>query len=154
MSEAKDQRVQFIKVLEAFFARRASHFRIQMAFLYGSRAAGIPREDSDIDIGIFFADEITSEDERFDLATRISLSLMKEMKAEANVLPLSPDFKKPMLYYNVIVKGIPLYIEDNEKYLDRRNQAIYQMEDYEILGKSWQLQIAKKNLRDLGYAGI
>ena len=48
----------------------------------------------------------------FELATKISVCLSKEMKAEANVLPLSPNSRKPMLYYNVIVKGIPLYIGD------------------------------------------
>jgi predicted nucleotidyltransferase len=149
-----DQRKCFEETLTGFFRRNASLFKVQMAFLYGSRAEGFPREDSDIDVGVFFADEIASEDERFDLATKISVCLSKEMKAEANVLPISPDFRKPMLYYNVIVKGIPLYIEDYGRYLELRNEAIYQMEDFEIFGKGWQLRIAKRNLADLGYAGI
>ena len=125
-----------------------------MAFLYGSRAEGFPRDDSDIDIGVLFADEITSEDETFDLATKISLYVSQEMKVETSVVPIYPDFRKPMLYYNVIVKGIPLYIGDYDRYLDLRNEAICQMEDFEIFGKGWQLLIAKKNLADLGHAGI
>jgi predicted nucleotidyltransferase len=154
MDGVKGQSSLLKDFLQGFFTQRADHFRVQMAFLYGSRAEGFPREDSDIDIGVLFADEITSEDEMFDLATKISVSLSKEMKVEASVLPICPDFRKPMLYYNVIVKGIPLYIGNYGRYLDLRNEALYQMEDFEIFGKEWQLLIAKKNLADLGYAGI
>jgi predicted nucleotidyltransferase len=149
-----DQRKDFEENLTGFFRRNASLFKVQMVFLYGSRAEGFPREDSDIDIGVLFADEITSEDEMFDLVTKISVYLSQEMKVEASVVPICPDFRKPMLYYNVIVKGTPLYIGDYGRYLDLRNEAMYQMEDFEIFGKGWQLLIAKRNLADLGYAGI
>jgi predicted nucleotidyltransferase len=154
MNGVKGERSPLTKVLEAFFAQRASLFRVQMVFFYGSRAQGFPREDSDIDIGVLFADEITSEDEVFDLVTKISLFLGQEMKIEASVVPIYPDFRKPMLYYNMIVKGIPLYVGDHGRYLCLRNEAMYQMEDFEIFGKRWQLLIAKRNLADLGYAGI
>ena len=154
MNGVKGQSSPLAEVLQAIFAQRADLFRVQMAFLYGSRAEGFPREDSDIDIGVLFADEITSEDEMFDLVTKISVYLSQEMKVEASVVPICPDFRKPMLYYNVIVKGTPLYIGDYGRYLDLRNEAIYQMEDFEIFGKGWQLLIAKRNLADLGYAGI
>jgi predicted nucleotidyltransferase len=154
MNLKADQKKYLEETLKDFFRRNASLFKLQMAFLYGSRAEGYPREDSDIDIGVLFADEIKSEDEMFDLATKISVCLSKEMKAETNVLPICPDFRKPMLYYNVIVKGIPLYIGDYGRYLDLRNEAIYQMEDFEIFGKGWQLLIAKRNLADLEDAGI
>ena len=150
MNGVKSQRSHLTKVLEAFFAQRADIFRVQMAFLYGSRAEGFPREDSDIDIGVLFEDEIASEDEMFDLVTKISLFLSQKMKIEANVVPVRPDFRKPMLYYNVIVKGIPLYIRDYGRYLGLKNEAMYQMEDFEVFGKGWQLLIAKRNLAELG----
>jgi predicted nucleotidyltransferase len=154
MNMTRKQEDSFITALQGFFARKASFFGVRMAFLYGSRAEGFPRDDSDIDIGVLFADEVTSEDETFDLATKISLYVSQEMKVETSVVPIYPDFRKPMLYYNVIVKGIPLYIGDYGRYLDLRNEAICQMEDFEIFGKGWQLLIAKKNLADLGHAGI
>jgi hypothetical protein len=90
----------------------------------------------------------------FDLVTKISLFLWQEMKIEASVVPVHPDFRKPMLYYNVIVKGIPLYIRDYGRYLSLRNEAMYQMEDFEVFGKGWQILITKRNLAELGYAGI
>lgn len=154
MSKAEEQRDSLIIALQEVFSRNGSFFKAQMAFLYGSRAEGFPREDSDIDIGILYEDEITSEEEVFDLSTRISVSLSKEMKVEANVLPIYADFRKPMLYYNVIVKGIPVHIADYDRYLDLRTEAIFQMEDFEIFGKKWQLLVSRKNLEGLGYAGI
>jgi predicted nucleotidyltransferase len=154
MNMAQKQEGSLITALQGFFARKASFFGVQMAFLYGSRAEGFPREDSDLDIGVLFTDEIASEEKMFNLTTNISVDLSQEMKVEAGVVPIYPDFRKPMLYYNVIVKGIPLYTGDYGRYLDLRNEAIYQMEDFEIFGKDWQLLIAKKNLADLGHAGI
>ena len=154
MDGLKGQNSLLKDFLQGFFTQKADQFRVQMAFLYGSRAEGLPREDSDIDIGVLFEDEITSEDEMFDLVTKISVYLSQEIKVEASVVPICPDFRKPMLYYNVIVKGIPLYIGSYGRYLDLRNEALYQMEDFEIFGREWQLLIAKKNLADLGYARI
>lgn len=154
MNMAQKQEDSLITALQGFFARKASFFGVQMAFLYGSRAEGFPREDSDLDIGVLFTDEIASEEKMFNLTTNISVDLSQEMKVEAGVVPIYPDFRKPMLYYNVIVKGIPLYTGDYGRYLDLRNEAIYQMEDFEIFGKDWQLLIAKKNLAGLGHAGI
>lgn len=154
MNMAQKQEGSLITALQGFFARKASFFGVQMAFLYGSRAEGFPREDSDLDIGVLFTDEIASEEKMFNLTTNISVDLSQEMKVEAGVVPIYPDFRKPMLYYNVIVKGIPLYTGDYGRYLDLRNEAIYQMEDYEIFGKGWQLLIARRNLADLGHAGI
>ena len=154
MNMTRKQEDSFITALQGFFARKASFFGVQMAFLYGSRAEGFPREDSDLDIGVLFTDEIASEEKMFNLTTNISVDLSQEMKVEASVVPIYPDFRKPMLYYNVIVKGIPLYIGDYGRYLDLRNEAIYQMEDYEIFGKDWQLLIARRNLAGLGHAGI
>ena len=154
MNMTRKQEDSFITALQGFFARKASFFGVQMAFLYGSRAEGFPREDSDLDIGVLFTDEIASEEKMFNLTTNISVDLSQEMKVETSVVPIYPDFRKPMLYYNVIVKGIPLYIGDYGRYLDLRNEAIYQMEDYEIFGKDWQLLIARRNLAGLGHAGI
>jgi len=154
MSKAEERRDSLIMAVQDFFTRNAGRFKVQMSFLYGSRAEGIPREDSDTDIAILYEDEITSEEEIFDLSTRISVSLSKEMRVEANVLAIYPDFRKPMLYYNVIVKGIPVHIADYNRYLDLRTEAIFQMEDFEIFGKKWQLLVSRRNLAGLGYAGI
>lgn len=149
VTKSRNQSDALIRNLQDLFARRADFFHVDMAFLYGSRAEGIPRKDSDIDLGVFFEDEIISDEEVFDLTTRISVYLSKEMKCNANVVPIYSDFRKPMLYYNVIIKGVPLYIKDDSKYLDLRNEALYQMEDFEIFGRGWQILVSRKNLEGL-----
>jgi predicted nucleotidyltransferase len=125
-----------------------------MAFLYGSRAEGFPREDSDVDMGIIFAKKLRAEKEIFEATTKISLALSIIVKADVNVVSIYLDFRKPMLYYNIIVKGIPVYVQENGIYWKLRKEAIDQMEDFEIFGIKWQNEIAKRNLADLGYAGI
>ncbi len=154
MKESVKQSDVLIRNLQDFFSRRADFFHVDMAFLYGSRADGIPRKDSDIDLAVLFEDDIISDDKVFDLITRISVCLSREMKRITNVIPIYSDFRKPMLYYNVIVKGVPLYIKDDSKYLNLRNEALYQMEDFEIFGRGWQILISRKNLEGLGDGGI
>lgn len=141
-----------IENLERVFSGNANLYRVQIAFLYGSWARGFPRKDSDIDIAILFEDESQSDSSIFDAMTDISLAISKELGADVNVIPIYRDFRKPMLYYNAIVLGIPVYVKDYEKYLALRTEAIYQMEDFDIFGKKWQLMVARKNLAALEHA--
>jgi predicted nucleotidyltransferase len=145
---------QLIEHLQSFFDRNATLLEVKMAFLYGSQAKGFPREDSDVDLAVLFADDRKSEKELFEAITKISLSLSSIVKADVNVIPIHSDFRKPMLYYNIIVKGIPVYVREYSDYLNIRRGAIDQMEDFEIFGTNWQTAIAENNLAALGYAGI
>jgi predicted nucleotidyltransferase len=153
MSNRSEQK-SLIELLQIYFERNAALFQVEMAFLYGSRAKGFPREDSDVDLAVLFADEGKSEKELFEAITRISLALSGLVKADVNVIPIHSDFRKPMLYYNIIVKGIPVYVREHGDYLNLRREAIDQMEDFEIFGTNWQTAIAENNLAALGYAGI
>jgi len=143
-----------IEHLQIYFKRNAATLQVEMAFLYGSRAEGFPREDSDVDLGILFTGTGESEREIFEATTKISLALSSIVKADVNVVPIYLDFRKPMFFYNIIVKGIPVYIRESGNYLRLRKEAIDHMEDFEVFGTKWQLAIAKNNLAGLGYAGI
>lgn len=132
-------------VLKAFFKERA--YNIDMAFLYGSWTGGFPTKDSDVDLAILFKE--LSDDEIFKTITEISYNLSLRIKKEVNVLPIYRDFRKPFLYYNAIVLGIPVYIKDFEEYVSLKNEAIYQMEDFGIFGTKWQLELTHKNLEKL-----
>ncbi len=123
-----------------------------MAFLYGSWARGSPRQDSDIDVAILFSKEISTEEEIFERITDISLLLSSDLRSEVNVALISRDFGKPMLYYNAIVSGVPLFFREFSSYVDLRNEAIFQMEDFNIFGRYWQLTVAKRNLEELKHA--
>jgi predicted nucleotidyltransferase len=137
--------------LRKYFLGKARDYGLEMAFLYGSWAGGFPREDSDVDIAVFFSEENGSEDEYFHLINDISAALEKEIGREVNIIVIRSGFDKPMLYYNAIALGIPVYIRDKEKYLTMRNEAIHQMEDFSIFGPEWQLSIARKNLEAIKY---
>ncbi len=143
---------EILALLKAFFEESAPVYKIEMAFLYGSWARGFPKSFSDVDIAIVFSDEPGTEDEAFTIITDISLVLGKRLKLDVNVLPIYSDFRKPMLYYNAIVLGMPVFVGNQGRYASLRNQAIFQMEDFTLFGTRWQLEIAKKNLEDIKHA--
>jgi predicted nucleotidyltransferase len=138
-----------IDYLKNFFKRNKKHFEIKAAFLYGSQAGGLPRNDSDIDIAILFFDDSINEDRIFDCITDISLSLSRRLHFEVNIIPIHPDFRYPMLYYNAIVQGIPLFVNNFDEYIKLKNEAVFQMEDYNLFCRGWQIRIAKRNMEAL-----
>jgi predicted nucleotidyltransferase len=147
-----DKKEEIIKHLRKYFYKNASFYGLEMVFLYGSWAKGFPRYDSDIDIAIVFSGEPSSDDESFKHITDISLSLSEELSQEVNVIQIYKDFRKPMLYYNAIILGLPVYIKEQYKYTHIKNDAIYHMEDYSIFGIDWQYEVVTKNLEALRYA--
>ena len=144
-----DYRKNLINILKAFFQERAASLNIDMVFLYGSWAAGYPRKDSDIDVALYFLPTSSSEEEQFSCLTDISYKLSLLTKREVNTISIFDDFRKPMLYYNAIVLGVPLYFKDFSRYVDLRNRSLFQMEDFSIFGVPWQIEAAGKHLREL-----
>lgn len=132
--------------LSNFFKQETVQYHLEMVFLYGSCASGQPRSDSDIDLAILFSDEIDNQDKIFSLLTEITYKLTQEFKKEVNIISISQDFNHPMLYYNAVVLGIPVYIKDYDKFLNFKLEAIHQMEDFQIYGVVWQKEIARKVL--------
>lgn len=143
---------RIVEALRSYFQREASRFAVEAAFLYGSWAEGSPRLDSDIDIAILFDDEDMREDEVFERLTAITLGLIKEVSSEVNVIPIYSDFRKPMLYYNAIVKGIPVFFVNHLKYITLINEALYHMEDFETFGRKWLIDLARRNLEQIKHA--
>ncbi len=147
-----DKREEIIKHLKDFFKENAFRYGLETVFLYGSWARGFPRHNSDIDIAVVFSAEPSSDDESFERITDISLSLSEKLKLEVNIVQIHEDFRKPMLYYNAIITGLPVYIKNYDKYTRLKNEAIYQMEDYSIFGIDWQYEVTRKNLEVMKYA--
>lgn len=147
MSHKKDE---IVSLLKDFFQVRANSYQIDMAFLYGSRAGGYPRDGSDVDVAVLFLPDEKNEDELFDSVTGISLSLSGILGKDVSLLVLDRDFKRPMLQYNAIVLGIPVFIRSFDSYIDFYLESLYQMEDFSLFGIEWQLAISEKRLkRDL-----
>ena len=133
--------------LESFFGNFAVDYGIDMAFLYGSWAGGNPREDSDVDVAVWFYSDALPVDEVFDRITDLSTKLSHVLEKEVNVLVLIRDFPSPMLQYNAIVLGIPVFIKQFDRYVSLRMEAIFQMEDFSIFGRGWQLEVAERRLQ-------
>src|SRR3990167_8994449 len=131
-------KLEILTLLKTFFEESASAYKIEMAFLYGSWARGFPKSFSDVDVAIVFSEEPGSEDEVFTIRTDISFVLGKKLKLDVNVIPIYSDFRRPMLYYDAIVLGIPVFIRNKDRYISLRNQAIFRMEDFTLFGTKWQ----------------
>ena len=116
-----------------------------MVFLYGSRAHGVQKADSDVDLAVLFKKQC-SEEEIFSQLTDVSLELSKMTGLDVNVLPILSSVSKPMLYYNAIAKGLPLFVEDKIAYARLRHDAIVGMEDFSLFGAKWQIEAARRNL--------
>ena len=136
-----------VSVLEKLFRREAEGIGLEAAFLFGSRSWGLPRQDSDVDIAVLFTNmEGLCDDDIFQRLTALTLKLTRTLNLETNILPIYPDFRKPMLYYNAIVHGTPLFVKTPEYHTWLRLEAIRHMEDFQIFGVRWQVQAARKNL--------
>lgn len=152
MTNVSMAQIKIVETLRGYFQREALRLRVEMVFLYGSWAAGFPRLDSDIDIAIVFDDEGIQEDALFEQLTSITVDLIKLFSSEVNVIPIYLDFRKPMLYYNAIVKGIPVFFSNFQKYVALLMEALYHMEDFEIFGREWLIAVATKNLEESRHA--
>ena len=144
-----NSREEIIKCLREYFDRNASRYELEMVFLYGSWARGFPTNDSDVDIAVIFLDELSSDDDSFGRITNISLSLSRALGREVDVIRVYKDFRKPMLYYNAVTLGLPVYIQEQNKYIRIKNDALYHMEDFSIFGIDWQHHVAAKNLEEV-----
>lgn len=137
---------ELIDELRVFFDAYALRYQVAMAFIYGSRAAGLERLDSDVDIAVVFQETVADDDKVFSLITEISRCLSEQLKREVNIISIDNDFLHPMLYYNAVILGKPVFIADKDKYMRLILETIYQMEDFQIFGINWQREAAKKNM--------
>jgi predicted nucleotidyltransferase len=142
---------EHIAKLETFFRDEADRFLVLAAFLYGSWASGFPRPDSDIDIAVVFEDE-PDDDAIYLRLMDMSLLLSNLMGREVNMIPIYSDFRKPMLYYNAIVQGIPVFAKRPADFNVLRKTAIDEMEDFSLFGLQWQAALAHRNLEALKHA--
>ncbi|MBI3599576.1 MAG: nucleotidyltransferase domain-containing protein, partial [Nitrospinae bacterium] len=136
---------KLILELKSYFQKHADIYDIETAFLYGSYAGGYPKEESDIDVAVLFSQEM-SEEKAFAEVSSLSLELTDILKQETNLLYIDTDLSKPMLHYNAIVYGIPIFVRDFTRYADIKMKAISQMEDFSIFGIKWQSEIVRKRL--------
>lgn len=153
MSFKKLERESIISYLRIFFNEKGEDFKICIALLFGSLAMRLVKKSSDIDIAILFEDE-PLEDEIFERLTSLSLLLSEHLGLDVDIIPIHKDFRKPFLYYNAIIFGIPLFIKNRQKFIALKLEALYHMEDFSIFGIRWQIELAKRNIEAIKNARI
>ncbi len=144
------ERRELFNVLSDSFAQDARKFGVEAAFLYGSWARGFPRADSDADVAIVFEPSVSRRsiaETSCQLATKLSIVAHREVA----VLVIQPDTWKPMLYYNAIVLGKPLFVRDRISCFKLRHRAIGEAEEFGRIGVGWQLRAAHILLERLSH---
>jgi predicted nucleotidyltransferase len=139
-----------IEGFKKYFKDNAVKYGIEMAFLFGSYALGFEKKESDIDIAVKLTEAIESDrDITFGVITDLSYDLSRISGREVSIIFIDKEFSKPMLFYNAIIHGIPLFISDKEKYISLAIRALNEMEDFRIFGLRWQLEMAEKKLSEV-----
>ena len=141
------KRDDLIKAFREYFKNSAGKYGIEMAFLFGSYAFGYEKIESDIDIAIALHESLESDKSVvFDIISNLSYDLNKIFAKEISVLFIDREFSKPMLFYNAIIHGVPLYISNKEKYISFVLKALNEMEDFKLFGEKWQLEVIEKRI--------
>ena len=101
-----------------------------------------------MDVAVVFEDE-PDDDTAYRRLMDMSLLLSDLTGREVNMIPIDRDFRKPMLYYNALVQGLPVYRKCDDDIIRLRKRAIDEMEDFSLFGLQWQAEIARRNLEVL-----
>jgi predicted nucleotidyltransferase/uncharacterized protein YutE (UPF0331/DUF86 family) len=82
-------------------------FGVKFAYLFGSRARGLEREDSDWDVAVYFGRDVSLVDE-----AELAAELSRALGAEVDVVAL--DAAGLDLIYTVLRDGVVIYSVDEE----------------------------------------
>ena len=83
------------------------------------------------------------------MISQMTIELEHLLHREVNIIRLSWQFEKPLLYYNATILGIPVFVRNRSRHSRYLQEALYQMEDFRLFGIRWQLSAAQNNLREL-----
>ncbi len=142
--------MNILETLKTYFMANAGNYGIKLAFLYGSYANNNQTEQSDIDVAVVFEEDRAKDEEKlFEVITDISIATSKLSGKDVEIICIDEDFSKPMLYYNAIIHGKPLFVCDVNYYIDYFLRALHTMEEFSGFGIKLQLEMANKQLRSI-----
>ena len=119
---------EILEKLKTYFEGRDE---VVMAFLFGSRAEGRARNDSDWDIGVYFRPKTRGEletKEQYVGESKISGEVARLLGAETDVVVLNRA--RPSLVFDVLNSGKVLANKDETLYLELLSKTHYEAVDY------------------------
>lgn len=94
------------KEIEEIFRKHG----VVLAYLFGSRAKGLEREDSDYDIAVLFNRNVTIMDE-----IKLGLDIADKLKLPVEMIDITALNKADLLFKARISReGIPIYVSDED----------------------------------------
>jgi len=123
--------------------------RVQAALLFGSRATGRTRSDSDIDVAILL-DEAPKSSERKELLRSLITALGGQLSAERLDIVILND-APPMLAFHVLERGKVAFERDRTR-LHRFRVATYRRHaDYEPIERFFREATKARAMREVAH---
>ena len=94
------------KEIEEIFRKHG----VVLAYLFGSRAKGLERKDSDYDIAVLFNRNVTIIDE-----IKLALDIADKLKLPVEMIDITALNKADLLFKaRILREGIPIYVSDED----------------------------------------
>ena len=105
---------------------------IEFAYIFGSYAAGLNREDSDIDLAIYLKENINID---YEYPVRLALKIEKRIGIPVDVIILND---KPILIISEVLKnGIVVFSKNERKRIFFETKMLSQIQDFNELMKEY-----------------
>ncbi|GJM07545.1 MAG: hypothetical protein DHS20C10_12790 [marine bacterium B5-7] len=98
------------------------HSAVDAIYLYGSRAKGIAREDSDWDIGVLFQTYLNDVLEAHARPQALEAMLQKQLKHYDKISVVDVELVQPALQYNIICGDV--WYDKNVPHVKRFENAV------------------------------
>ena len=101
-----EHKVMKLKDMDEIFRKHG----VVLAYLFGSRAKGLEREDSDYDIAVLFNRNVTIIDE-----IKLALDIADKLKLPVEMIDITALNKADLLFKaRILREGIPIYVSDED----------------------------------------
>lgn len=131
--------ISIAQKLKKYFESRDE---VVLAFLFGSRAEGRARNDSDWDIGVYFTPKTKGEletKERYAGEDEIRSEVSRLISAETDMVVL--NHARPSLVFDVLNSGTELERKDETLYLELLSKTHYETVDYwNFIKEFWDIR--------------
>ncbi len=134
-----------VKINDPLLHKWCQKHQIDFCILFGSAVTGKRHLRSDIDIAIS-SEQKNLQDRKLQL-----IGELEDIVKDTVDLVIFHSDMSPLLLYEIMIKGKPLYVADRDKYIEKQIYALKLYDDVPFL-KKWQdlsLSIKLARLKDV-----